>query len=171
MKKFIVILGVLLLFGAVLIWNHDFPKHIDLQYPAVQYHEDNPSTARMTTINIKGELKRPLFRNQTFAGEFQVEGYDYTHDFYLFDIIFHQGRGFLFYFGNVGHLTEIQSLGAIWVTEDLEQMLIFVLEDSDDSRSSDGQSPGLRIAAPAESYDEAVRIEKLVIEKVNSQSR
>jgi hypothetical protein len=146
---------VLLVFGTAFFMTYDFPQKIDLTLPAVQYQLNDPSSAQITTVEVKGKISRPLFRRKEFAGQIRIDGYDFTETYIMFDIVFSQNRGFLIYYGTVDHQTVIRTLGTIWINGDFTQLIIFPFEN--------GQSSDWRISAPARTYEEATKIEELSV--------
>lgn len=130
--------------------TYDFPQNIDLTYPAVQYRLNDPSSAQITAVEIKGKILRPLFRRKEFTGKIRIDGYEFTKTYGQFDIIFYQNRGFLFYHDR----SEIRTLGTIWIDGDFNRLNLYIFEERD-------QPSDLRISAPARTYDEAMKIDEL----------
>lgn len=76
---------IVIIMGSVLLLFYDFPKKIDLTYPAIELQPSTTQSSKETTLNIKGTLKRPFLRNSIFKGSVTVDNYDYTKTYDLID--------------------------------------------------------------------------------------
>lgn len=145
--------------GFVLIY--DFPEKIVVEYPAIEYRVGDNTSASTTHIRVEGTLTHPLFRNQKFKGKIVIDKYKFTEKFSLFDIEFNKntrkGMGSLTYTDPLN--ATIQMLGPIWISGDFKKINIWVAEPVG---SQDQHTTDLRISAPANSYEEAIEINKLL---------
>lgn len=125
-KTFWVYLIASLLLTGSFFWFYHFPKAIDLQYPAVEFRDGDPSSTEQTTVTIRGTLYHPFFRNEYFKGDFAVEKYDFTQKHHLFDIDF--GFGLLNDHGLEDGEAFLESLGGISKTGSFGKLEILVSE-------------------------------------------
>lgn len=140
---------------------YDFPQEIDVQYPAMEYRKGDKSSVQATTIEIKGRLSRPLFRDPIFKGEFIIDKYGFTKSYELIDIVFYKniqnGLGSLTYTTIINGRPIIQSFGSIWISGNFDELKILVYEPIEAENKS---STDLRLIAPAKTYDEARLIDQ-----------
>ncbi|WP_068618398.1 hypothetical protein [Paenibacillus tuaregi] len=138
---------------------YKFPQEIDMQYPAVKYKVGQPATAQQITVKAKGTLYRPLFRDPYFSGKMIIDTYEYTSKYNLLDIVFHQdiqhGYGAVVYETVENGRPILESLGAMWMKNDLEQFNIIAFEPIGEDKKIGGD---LRVSAPARTYEEAMII-------------
>jgi hypothetical protein len=153
---------ILLCFGGFLLF-YNYPKTIDIEYPAVEAHINNPASMQKTTIKIKGTLYRPLFKDKSFKGQLLIEKYDFTKNNALTNIIFSKdirnSFGSLVYSNLINGRSTLDSLGAIWISGDFDKVKIWVYEPIDAEKK---QSTDLTICAPAQTFEEALSISKSV---------
>jgi len=132
---------------------YDFPKKIDLEFPALEYRVGKPDSGEATTIKVIGTLKKPLFRKPTFRGQFIIDKYDYTKMYQIWEIENYQD--ILFYYGsNKGSIFQ-KPLGTLMISDNFAQFNVVVFEEIDDNQRS---GRDLRISAPAKNYEEALKI-------------
>ncbi|WP_163538449.1 hypothetical protein [Gracilibacillus sp. YIM 98692] len=143
------------------LYFYPFPTKINEEFSAIQYRVGKPDSAEKTTVKINGTLQRPLFRNRTFKGEFMIDNYEFTKNYNLIELTFHQntrnGIASLVYTTVEDGKPILESFGAMWISEDFEELNIVVLEPIGESRKT---GTDLRISAPANSYEEAMEINK-----------
>lgn len=140
------------------LYLYNFPRQIDIAYPAIEYRAGEPQSAVTTTVTIKGILNKPLFRAPSFHGQFIVDKYEYTKTYQLWDIEFYQDV--LFYHASVKGKIAHEPLGSLFTTDNFAQLNIMVAEPTDGTQRSSGN---LRISAPANNYEEAMEINKNLI--------
>ncbi|MBW5447617.1 hypothetical protein GE107_16285 [Cohnella sp. CFH 77786] len=151
-------ISIILIAAGAFVLLYNFPKTIDIEYPAIEYLEDDPLTAQATTIRIQGTLSRPLFRNATFHGKFIIDKYDFTKTYWLMDVVMRNGWGWLTYANTTNGDTTLQSLGSIWMSGDFDKLKIVVHEPV----SGEYTKPSvIRISAPAKNYYEALSIDQI----------
>lgn len=74
--KSLVILILIIIIGFIIFLLLDnFPKKVDISYPAVEFELGDPESVEETTVTIKGILKRPLFRSHVFEGDVIIDRY------------------------------------------------------------------------------------------------
>ncbi|MGO4349715.1 hypothetical protein AB4Z45_29950 [Paenibacillus sp. MCAF9] len=135
------------------LFIYNFPKKIDLEYPALEYRVGKPESGEVTTIKVKGTIYKPLFRDPSFHGQFIINKYDYTKNYQLRDIDFYQDL--LFYHQNENGTSVHKPLGYLMISDNFAQMNIYVNENMNDNQLI---GKDLRISAPAKNYEEAMRI-------------
>lgn len=140
---------------------YDFPKEVDIGYPAVEYQGGNQSSSTITSIRIKGTLFRPLWRDSRFSGQIIIDSYPFTKSYDLIDIEFNKkisnGIGTLSYTQILNGRPDLQMLGAIWISGDFDKLNIWGISKTG---AADKSSFPI-ISAPARSYEEAVSINRL----------
>lgn len=139
---------------------YSFPKTIDLDYPAIEYRNDEPGQAEVARIWIKGTLRRPLFRDGSFRGSIVIDKYEFTRTFQLLDVQLSQredaAMGLLTYSPVQNVLQPIRSLGMLWVSGNFERLEIH------HSRGENGPVSYI-LSAPSRTYEEALQ-NKLIME-------
>lgn len=156
-RLIVMISSIVILFAAAsaFLYLYDFPKKIDLEFPAMEYRVGKPDSGEATTIKVTGTLKKPLFRKPTFRGQFIVDKYDYTKKYQIWEI--ENYRDILFYYGNNKGSIFQKPLGYLVISENFAQMNIVVFEEVNDNSPS---FKDLRISAPARNYEEAMKVNK-----------
>jgi len=151
----VMISSIVVLFAAAsaFLYLYDFPKKIDLVFPAMEYRVGKPDSGEATTIKVIGTLNSPLFRDPYFHGQFIVDKYDYTKIYQLRDFEFNQD--IVFYHGNNKGTPFQKFLGYLVTSDNFAQLNIVVFEEINDNQRSDRD---LRISAPAKNYEEAMKI-------------
>ncbi|WP_169088521.1 hypothetical protein [Paenibacillus sp. PL91] len=154
---------LLIVIAAGFVLLYDFPEKIAVEYPAIEYRVGDSTSVSTTEIRIEGTLTRPLFRNHEFKGRIVVDKYKFTEEYTLFDVDFNKNTR-----NEMGSLTytdpinaTIQMLGPIWISGDFKKINIWVAEPVG---SQAQQTTDLRISAPANSFEEAIAINKLLSE-------
>ncbi len=161
MKKIIITaIKLLLALSIVVLLLSCIPKTIDINYPAVQYSQDDPTIVKNINITMKGKLYKPLFFNSKYVGTCIIEGYDFTKDYQLIDIKFknrNSGLGILSYSTILTDGTpEIKQIGDIWLSQSINKLNIFGVAPKD--IGINGSFESVIISAPANTLDEAKRI-------------
>ncbi|MFE7062000.1 hypothetical protein ACFVAD_07595 [Sutcliffiella sp. NPDC057660] len=159
----IVFAGVLLLLlSFVFLVFYDFPKKIDLDYPAYEYNSNQPEYGEETRIKLQGVLKRPIFSDEVFSGKIIIDKYQETAEYELIDVGFHSenGMGSLSYTNTSNGELELNLFGVIWKSDDFD--MVNIMLNNPNSQSS--EEIHLRISAPANNYNEAERIEGNLID-------
>lgn len=164
LKKWIVgfALGILLICTAVTIFliYYDFPREINLEYPAMEYRVGDPSTAESISVRINGTLSRPLFRDAVFNGEMVFDKYEFTHTQRLMEVVFNQelrnGLSSVYYHRIFDGKPELTGFAMMWIAGDFEQLNLIIFEPIGEP----GIATDLRISAPAQTYDEAILIDE-----------
>jgi hypothetical protein len=156
------ITGLILLIGiSIFILMYDFPKTIDVMYPAMEYRLNKPESGETTKIKIKGTLTQPLFRDPIFNGVFIIDKYDSTKNYELIDIVFNKktlnGMGALTYVNYDKGDVDLDTFGAIWIDGKFELLSIQVFEPVDVEQKT---AKDLRITAPVTNYNQAMLINK-----------
>lgn len=77
-KKYTVIISFVLLIGILFMCLYSFPKGIHVDHQALNFFEGNPKSAETITVKIEGTLYRPIFKQHSFEGNIEIEGYDFT---------------------------------------------------------------------------------------------
>lgn len=157
-KRFTIVFLILIISGSFVVL-YNFPKSINIEYPAVEFRAGDISSVQKTTIRIKGTLFRPLFRNNKFRGQIIIDKYDFTKTYHLFDITFYKNikNGL----GTVAYYNEEPSgimLGTIWKLGYFENLKVLVNEPVG---ADSGAATNLEIIAPAKDYDTALVIHQL----------
>ena len=138
---------------------YSFPTAIDLDYPAIEYRNDEPGQAEVTRIWIKGTLRRPLFRDGSFHGSIVIDKYEFTRAFRLFDVHLSQWddtvMGVLTYSPVQDVLLPLRTLGPLWISGDFERLEIH------HARGENGSLPYI-LSAPARTYEEALLNKQLM---------
>lgn len=149
---------LLLLLSFCFLLLYDFPKKIDLDYPAYEYVSGQSGDGEETSIKIQGVLKRPIFRNEVFSGKIIIDKYKESADYELIDVVFHSknGMGSLSYTRTDNGEVDLNLLGVIWMAEDFGKINIMLNPSSSES----GGEEQLRISAPASDYMEAESMEE-----------
>ncbi|WP_339324488.1 hypothetical protein [Paenibacillus sp. FSL W8-0194] len=75
--SFIIILGII---TTLILFFYPFPKKVNVVSPAVSFYENDPSSAKQTSISISGTLNRPLFRQHIFKGTVTIDGLEFTKE-------------------------------------------------------------------------------------------
>lgn len=151
-----------ILFACILFFLfYSFPTAIDLDYPAIEYRNDQTGQAQEARIWIKGTWKRPLFRNGSFHGSIMIDKYEFTRAFQLLDVPLTQWdntvMGVLTYepvqegltYGPLRNLLTLRTLGPLWIWGDFERLEIH------HARGENGPLPYI-LSAPARTYEEAL---------------
>jgi hypothetical protein len=165
-KGLLGLVWVVLLFlivASAFLLLYDFPKKFEIEYPAMEYREGDPASGQATTIKIKGTLTRPILSDPTFHGQFIIDKYEMTKTFDVIDIVFSKemtdGVGALSYNFTKNGEVDLQMFGAIWISDNFDQLTILVNEPIGGERKT---AKNLRISAPAKTYDEAMLVNKLL---------
>ncbi len=134
---------------------YDFPKTVDIEYPAIEYRDK--SSATKTMITIKGTLARPIFRNVSFSGKIVIDKYEFTKTYELIDIAFYKNikQGSMVYTTIKNGKPVLEILGTIRMSGEFDKLNISVGEKLGTKTEF---STNLKISAPAKSYDEALSI-------------
>lgn len=166
-----IVLFLLLAAAGLIVWKYDFPKKINLTYPAVEFRAEDPSSVDKTTITIKGTLHRKLWRNESFSGQIEIAKYEVTKS-RMAPLIFHKdinnGWGVLTYFDEVYKTTgaikssNIVMLSSIWKIDEFESIKLLLNEPVGQSPS---QGKDLEIMAPATDYESALALDRLYKEQ------
>ncbi|MGO4108458.1 hypothetical protein [Paenibacillus sp. YAF4_2] len=161
-----IVLFILLAAAGLIIWKYDFPKKINLTYPAVEFRAGDPSSVDKTTITIKGTLHRKLWRNESFSGQIDIAKYEVTKS-RMAPFIFHKeinyGWGVLTYFNEAYKTTGavkssiIVMLSSIWKIGEFESLKLLLNEPVGQSPS---QGKDLEIMAPATDYESALALDR-----------
>ncbi|RUT33580.1 hypothetical protein EJP77_08015 [Paenibacillus zeisoli] len=140
---------------------YDFPKEVDIHYPAVEYRSGDQSSSTSTNIRIKGTLSRPFWRDSRFSGQIIIDSYPFTKSYDLIDIEFNKkilnGIGTLSYTQILNGKPDLQMLGTIWISGDFDKLNIWGIRKA----GAAGPSSIPIISAPARTNEEAVSINRL----------
>ncbi|MFC4811945.1 hypothetical protein [Paenibacillus sp. GCM10023250] len=157
---------LLLFIGGLVVWKYDFPKSINLTYPAVEFRPGDPSTVDRTTVTIQGTLHRKLFRNQRFTGSIAIAKYEITKST-LFPVTFyedlHEGWSSLTYLnGNTKTgailVPSLLGFGSVWKIGAFESVKLLLTEPVG---TGQGIGKDLEVMAPATDYESALALDKL----------
>ncbi|WP_201007708.1 hypothetical protein [Paenibacillus glycanilyticus] len=157
-----IVLFILLALAGLIVWKYDFPKKINLTYPAVEFRPGDPSTVDKTTVTVKGTLHRKLFRNQSFTGKIEIAKYDVTKENMMRTTFYEDtksGWGVTVYLDSTHDATtgalkawNIVQFSSIWKTGEFESLKLLLFEPVG---AASGQGKDLQILAPATDYDSA----------------
>ncbi|MDX5476680.1 MAG: hypothetical protein LPK00_14190 [Bacillaceae bacterium] len=131
---------------------YDFPKKVDIELPAFEYVYGE-EVGEQTTVNIKGEVKRPVFRKSVFEGSIFIDSYEITKehpDIAWIDMDEYFGSMSVINFESRNYETIFH--GFIRTEENLESMILHVNDDT----GKDGKSK--IIALPANNIEEAMEV-------------
>jgi hypothetical protein len=158
--KVVISCVVSLLVVSSFLFLYDFPKKIDIEYPAMEYRVGKPESAEATTIKIKGTVRNPLFRGEpTFHGQFIVDKYDYTKKLIVWDMF--MDRPELLYADNLEGTPVHRHLGYLTFADRFSRLNIVVAEELSKTKEMYREIyKDLRISAPAKNYEEAMKINK-----------
>jgi hypothetical protein len=167
-----IVLFILLAAAGLIAWKYDFPKKINLTYPAVEFRAGDPSSVDKTTITIKGALHRKLFHEERrFTGQIEIAKYEGTKSRMapiIFIKDFNKGGGFLNYIGADykpnGATKRLYTIGmgSIWKVGEFESMKLLLFEPVG---KSEGATKDLKIMAPATDYESALALDRLYKER------
>lgn len=172
-KKSLIAWAVTLIIGlSAFIFLFDFPKQINITYPAVEFELGNETSAEETTLIIKGTLKRPLFRNRIFEGQISVDKYPATTDNIMLS-----GMEFIElendkYASGLFYLDanfDMVIFGAIYTDKEFGQVNLAFQEQDGNSITNENPKSTTRLllSAPASSYEEADQIYNQLKEKTD----
>ncbi|GLX68749.1 hypothetical protein [Paenibacillus glycanilyticus] len=158
---------MLLAIAILIVCKYDFPKKINLTYPAIEFRPGNQASVDKTAITLKGTLHRKLFRDQRFTGEIEITKYEVTKA-RMMPIVFNKninnGWGVTVYLNDTydadsGAVQEmnIVQLSSIWKTGDFDSMKFLLFEPVG---ADSGQGKDLQIMAPATDYDSAMALDQ-----------
>jgi hypothetical protein len=169
MLPYLVIVLFILIGVSVFLYFYNFPQKINQTYSAMKYRENDPQSEKATKVIIKGTFKQPLFRDPTFSGKLIIDNYEITQKYDLIDIVFFRKvdnglLGSLTYYLIDKDLHDLEPLGLIWIDKKFEHlnMQIIELEGEEQKAGRD-----IKISAPATNYDEAMLINKKLVNYVN----
>ncbi|NIK23723.1 hypothetical protein [Paenibacillus lupini] len=158
---------ILLAAAGLIVWQYDFPKKINLTYPAVEFRAGDPSSVDKTTVTIKGTLHRKLFHEERkFTGQIEITKYEATKermDPIIFSKVINNGGGFLNYIGADykpnGATKRLYTIGmgSIWKVGEFESMKLLLFEPVGES---EGATKDLKIMAPATDYESALALDR-----------
>lgn len=154
MKKIYLISILLILVISIAIFIFScIPKSINLECPAVQYRTNDNNYKENIKIRIKGKLCKRIFSKPMFSGDIVIDGYDFTNKYELIPITFdsriRNGMGALTYTTIINGNPELETLGAIWITDNFKTINIQVNNPS---------HKGTTISAPAQTLEDAIKI-------------
>ncbi|WP_096155648.1 MULTISPECIES: hypothetical protein [Bacillus] len=141
------------------LYYYDFPKKIDMEYPAYEYSDEEQEVGEVTSVSVKGKIKRPLFRKSEFEGSIFIEKYEITKDYpdeAWIDMDFFVGNMNYIKFENNKIVTKF--FGWLMTEENLASMLIYV--DPYPERGNKSAFLNTKIAVPATNYEEATAVEQ-----------
>jgi hypothetical protein len=150
------VLGMVVLSVCVFLLLYDYPKKLDLTYPAVEFRTGDVNSADITSIKIKGKLRKPLFGNRQFIGEIIIDKYDMTKSYSLIGFELSTNNIGLLSYGNTRNGESLLDMfGAIYLSKDFESLTIELNEPVGGEQKA---RKNLVIAAPATHYDDALAI-------------
>ncbi|MBP1906765.1 hypothetical protein J2Z32_003429 [Paenibacillus turicensis] len=82
-KKYTVIIGLVLLAGIIFMYLYSFPKEIHAEHQALKFVGGEPNSVETIKVKIKGTLYRPIFKQHSFEGNIEIGGYDFTKPLFL----------------------------------------------------------------------------------------
>lgn len=155
----LLVLALIMIIGVVSFF-YSYPKEINITYPAIQYKPGEPSSSAVkTTIKIEGTLTDPLFRSKKFSGNIEIGTFEFTKTYKLMDIDFSKEYPFgdggfpVFYETIQNGAMHFEMFGRLKRNSNFEHLVIEILNTTHLYQ---------RIVAPAENYEAAMIIEKLV---------
>ena len=151
-KIYITILLLLSISAAIFVWSH-VPKTISLEYPAVEYSTYDTGYTKDLKIKIKGKLFKGIFSKPVYKGVIDIAGYGFTKKYELIPITFNpkimNGMGSLTYTTVIDGKPVLETLGAIWITDNFKSINIEV---------NNSKNKGTIISAPAKTLKDALTI-------------
>lgn len=60
------------------MYFYSFPKEIRVEHQALKFVEGDPNSAETITVKIEGTMYRPIFKQHSFEGNIEIEGYEFT---------------------------------------------------------------------------------------------
>lgn len=159
-KKFTVILGLVLLIEIIFMYLYSFPKEIDAEHQALKFVEGDPNSVETVTVKIKGTLYRPIFKQHSFEGNIEIGGYDFTKPNKAFMNLYISKKKNGVYWGSILYTKEtsppeIVGPVAILFKEDFNQVS---LVSSLISENNESNSEKIIIVIGANKYKEAVTV-------------
>lgn len=159
-KKFTVIIGLILLAGFLFMYIYPFPKEIHVHHQALKFFEGNPKSAETITVKIEGTLYRPIFKQHSFEGNIEIEGYDFTKPNKASMKLFVSEKENGVYWGSILYTKgtsplEVEGPVAILFNEDFNQVS---LVSSLISENKEKSSENTIIVIGANKYEEAVTL-------------
>lgn len=159
-KKLLLLLGLILLAGVIFMCLYSFPKEIDAEHQAQKFVEGDPSSVETITVKIKGTLYRPIFKQHSFEGNIEIDGYDFTKPNLAFMSLFISKKQNGVYWGSILYTKEtsppeiVGPMSAVF-NEDFNQVC---LVPSDNIEKNEGNKHTFIIIG-AKNYEEAVKLD------------
>jgi hypothetical protein len=160
-KSSLLTISIVLFLGiCMFLFYYKFPTEVDVDRTAVSFVDNDPSSTIQTSVNIKGTLYRPVFRQAKFVGKVSIDGYGFTKEDAMMDIFITLKKNGL----NMGNLTYISNKspfspnegGLIWFDDNFENINIW--GSSKWNKSKVGKH--LFIVAESQNYEEAISIQR-----------
>jgi len=152
-----------LFLSLILILVYCYPRRINREYNGFMYQLGDHTYSEIIKISINGYITNGLIQGDKFKGSIivgntQLQKLDMRFDSY--------GRGLLFYYDDsTGDYT---SYGDMYVTDNMNELTICVLEEDEDSNGGKSWSAkdGLMISAVAGNRNEALAISNNLMKDV-----
>lgn len=162
MKKYIISIAVLALITVCLV---PLTQKIDRVLEGVEYRIGDSTYEEHRRIEIRGQYRRYLLKNNTFEGEITIEGYDFSDKSpkVMFEV--HDGYASFTYFGMEGVAPYLNTLGTISFANNFKQVLICVSEPIEAGSKTWSSENGLFIVAPTTNREEALVLAKKLSQK------
>lgn len=157
---------IIMLIGLVGICFMPLPQNINVVLDGKEYRIGDTEYKEDRNIEIRGKYKNYLFRDDTFEGKINIEGYDFLdkYDETIFTVV--DKVASLSYYGVDHGETIMTSFGTMTFSYDFKKVLLCVSEPVSESSSKSWTSEkGLFIVAPATNRELDVLLAKKISEK------
>lgn len=172
-RRLIIITSVFVLAAIVFFTWYTYPKQINQTYEGILYQlgPENKDMEEQLTIEVNGEYRKGILRNDSFVGRIQVDGEmlppDGAMETFL-EIEFWERDplsrgGFIQYINMTDDgYSEIVTYGILFMSNDFSEITI-AKHSQEGSGSSWNGEDGLMISAPAKNREEALSIANRLI--------
>jgi hypothetical protein len=147
-KKHSINIMILTLIVMLILFNFTESYKIDTSLSGMEYRIGNEDYSDAVTITIKGVYYKSLFKDDSFEGSISIDKYSFTKDLSLLPIKLIKGKASMYY-------TKDHSLGELFCSDKLQELLITVREPIGSNSQSWNSKNGLIITAPANNRQQA----------------
>ncbi len=158
-KSFGVLICIILLFVIVVALS-GIPRSIHKEFETAQYRMDDETYVEYSQMTITGKLYKRFFSNPKFVGSIMIDNFEITKTYNLFDLTFYKsawnGYSTLTYSTVENGMPYIESIGTIWMSNDFEDIMVWVFEPIGGRSKSSTVDKALIIVAPTKSREAAI---------------
>lgn len=160
-KKIVIALGIIALIILAIVYI-PITRKIDVSVEGIQCRIGEETEEKSVRIKVKGSYKNYVFKDDTFKGTLEVEGYEQDSDNYDVELRFSNNSSPICYVSiTEDGKPDINTLGNIIMKDNFKQILLCISEPSstegDEGKSWTGND-GLIIAAPVQTRAEAMEL-------------